>query len=105
MYIFDFRFLDLNWPCIFRESHKSLDELDFTEIDTISQLDHPNIVRIFDIVWHINSGAGVELYLVYQFCNLGDLNVYLTDHGKMEEPQIQDFVRQMSSGMSILRFN
>ncbi len=49
----------------FRENHKTLDELDLTELEELSQIEHRNVVRIFDMVWNINSG-GVELYLVYQ---------------------------------------
>ncbi len=60
----------------FRENHKSLEELDLSEIDAISQMDHENVVKVFDMVWNINSG-GVELYLVYHFCNRGDLAVFL----------------------------
>ena len=70
-----------------------MDELDLTEIEMISQLEHDNVVRIFDIVWHINSG-GVEMYLVYQFCNKGDLGVYVGDFGKMTEPQVK--IRNMT---------
>jgi len=35
----------------FRENHKSLDELDLSELDAISQLNHENVVRLFDMVW------------------------------------------------------
>ena len=86
----------------FRQSHKTLDELDLTEIEIISQLEHPNIVQIFDTVWHINSG-GVELYLVYQFCNKGDLQVYVRDHGRFSEDLARGFVKQMAFGMKALR--
>ncbi len=60
----------------FRESHKTMEELDLTELDTLAQLQHVNLVKIFDMVWNINS-AGVELYLVYHYCDRGDLALYL----------------------------
>jgi len=34
----------------FRQNHKTLDELDLSEMDAISQLDHENVVRVFDMV-------------------------------------------------------
>lgn len=68
----------------FRENHKSMDELNLTEIEMISQLEHENIAKIFDIVWHINSG-GVEMYLVYQFYQ--DLNEFVLN--RVSEPEKQ----------------
>ena len=86
----------------FRENHKTLEELDLSELDAIAQMEHENVVRIFDMVWNINSG-GVELYLVYNFCNRGDLAVFIRESGQLPEQRVQSFVRQMSRGMRALR--
>ena len=86
----------------FREYHKTLDELDLTEIETLSQLSHPNLIRIIDTVWNITNG-GVELYLVLQHCDLGDLKTLLENQGPMAEDETLDLLRQVVGGMKELR--
>ena len=87
----------------FRQSHKRMDELDMSEIEQLSLLEHDNVAKIHDTVWHISNSGGVELYLVYQYCDRGDLHVFLQDKGRLNEAEIRDFIRQMTQGMGLLR--
>lgn len=87
----------------FRENHKSFEELDTSDLDTLSQLSpHPNVARILDTVWNISSG-GVELYLVTERCAGGDLAKFIEDHGAFTEIEVQDFLRQVTRGLGRLR--
>ncbi len=85
-----------------RESHKSMEELDTSELDSLSQIQHENVARILDTVWNI-TGDGVELYLVTEFCAGRELDRYIEDRGCLAEADVQEFLRQASAGLGCLR--
>ncbi|TRY67492.1 hypothetical protein TCAL_03751 [Tigriopus californicus] len=88
----------------FRENHRTLDELDLTELETLTQITHANVAKVIDTVWNINS-SGVELYLVHENCNEGDLDQWVHDHGQMNEEAVRDFMQQVCLGLRVLRKN
>ena len=89
----------------FKDHHRTMDELDTSELDIVSQFTHENIVQILDTVWHLSPAfsGGVELFLITEYCSRGNLDDYILDHGSMNEGEVQTFIKQMSQGLKALR--
>lgn len=67
------------------------------EISVLKDLNHENIVRLFD---HGVSNNGV--YLVMEFCNGGDLSEYLLAKETLPEDTIRHFLIQIGSAMDAI---
>lgn len=77
-------------------------ELFYEELAISRQLDHPNIVRLYDA---ISDGTGIQWYLVMDFCEGGDLFDLISDHGgpgKFKEPTIARFAFEMLDGIKYM---
>eukprot|EP00735_Rhodelphis_limneticus_P003810 TRINITY_DN15331_c0_g1::TRINITY_DN15331_c0_g1_i1::g.22718::m.22718 TRINITY_DN15331_c0_g1::TRINITY_DN15331_c0_g1_i1::g.22718 ORF type:complete len:758 (+),score=47.65,sp/F4JBP3/ATG1B_ARATH/46.86/2e-80,Pkinase/PF00069.20/9.6e-77,Pkinase_Tyr/PF07714.12/1.2e-47,DUF3543/PF12063.3/1.9e-09,Kdo/PF06293.9/7.9e-05,APH/PF01636.18/4.4e+02,APH/PF01636.18/0.2,MIT/PF04212.13/1.3e+03,MIT/PF04212.13/0.49,Kinase-like/PF14531.1/1.8e+03,Kinase-like/PF14531.1/0.28,ABC1/PF03109.11/0.34,DUF605/PF04652.11/11 TRINITY_DN len=68
-----------------------------TEINILRKLDHPNIVRLCDLIV-----GKCHIYLFLEFCNLGDLSRYIKKHGPLSEDKTRELLRQLSSGLEVL---
>ncbi|PNX74970.1 mitogen-activated protein kinase kinase kinase 3 [Trifolium pratense] len=67
------------------------------EIDLLSQLSHPNIVQ-----YH-GSDMGEETLSVYlEYVSGGSIHKLLQEYGSFKEPVIQNYTRQILSGLSYL---
>jgi serine/threonine protein kinase len=64
------------------------------EIVIMKLLDHPNIVRLYD-VWE-NSN---ELYLIMEYVEGGELFKYIHEHGKLEEIEVVHLFRQIIAAL------
>ncbi|KAJ7522008.1 hypothetical protein O6H91_19G078500 [Diphasiastrum complanatum] len=71
-----------------------------SEIAILRKTDHPNIIRLHDIVEEPN-----RLYLVLEYCAGGDLATYIQQRGKVSEEVAKHFMRQLGSGLQALRAN
>lgn len=68
------------------------------EINFLSTVNHPNIIRLFDVFQ-----AEGCLFLVYEFCNGGNLASYIRCRGGVQEQIARDFMYQLSAGLRILQ--
>ena len=59
-----------------------------TEVSIMSELNHPNIMHLYEYMETANN-----YYLVIQFCNNGDLEKYLEKHIKLTENEAVYFLR------------
>ncbi|XP_062147983.1 mitogen-activated protein kinase kinase kinase 3 [Alnus glutinosa] len=76
-----------------RECLKQLNQ----EINLLSQLSHPNIVRYY------GSELGEETLSVYlEFVSGGSIHKLLQEYGSFKEPVIQNYTRQIISGLAYL---
>lgn len=65
------------------------------ETSILRQLDHPNIVKLFDIIEEGNS-----LFMVMEYCEL-DLSQYLRKY-KLDEQRATDIVKQVIAGLKYI---
>lgn len=66
----------------------------------MQRTDHPNIIRLHDIVEGQN-----RIYLVLEYCAGGDLAAYIQLYGKVSEVVARHFMRQLGAGLQVLRNN
>uniref|UniRef100_A0A6B2LCI7 cyclin-dependent kinase n=1 Tax=Arcella intermedia TaxID=1963864 RepID=A0A6B2LCI7_9EUKA len=65
------------------------------EISLLKELDHPNVVRLVEIVHDVD-----KLTLVFEYCDQ-DLKQYMEDHfGIISPPKIKSFLFQLLKGVS-----
>lgn len=79
------------------ERKRTLVEQEIAIIKNLTKHRHQNIVPLLDVASTPNN-----IYLVMEYCKLGDLSDYMAFVGNMEETTISFFLRQISTGMSIL---
>ena len=82
------------------EKFKKLPKLyDFikNEIDILSQISHPNVIKFIEILRTTNN-----FYLIYEYCNGGDLEHLLRKRKFLPEKDAQDILRQILSAFKVL---
>ncbi|XP_022632402.1 serine/threonine-protein kinase ATG1t isoform X4 [Vigna radiata var. radiata] len=67
------------------------------EINFLSSVNHPNIIRLF----HFFQDDGC-LYLVLEFCAGGNLASYIRSHGRVQQQTARKFMHQLGSGLRVL---
>ncbi|KAF7244308.1 Serine/threonine-protein kinase ULK2 [Varanus komodoensis] len=67
------------------------------EIKILKELQHENIVALYDVQEMPNS-----VYLVMEYCNGGDLADYLQAKGTLSEDTIRVFLQQIAAAMRVL---
>ncbi|KAG5575179.1 hypothetical protein H5410_055313 [Solanum commersonii] len=67
------------------------------ELSFLSSVEHPNIIRLFDVFQAENS-----IFLVLEFCAGGDLAAYIRDHGRVQECVARKFMKQIGAGLEVL---
>ena len=77
-------------------NQKILDALE-SEIEIQSSVFHAHLVHLQEIIRDPDS-----IYLVMEYCNLGDLSGYLKKNYPLELNVILDFIHQLSLGMVII---
>ncbi|CAK9862133.1 unnamed protein product [Sphagnum jensenii] len=80
--------------------NKKLQESLRSEIAILRRTDHPNIIRLHDIVEAPN-----RIYLVLEYCAGGDLAAYIQRYGKVSEGTARHFMQQLGAGLQVLRNN
>nr|XP_016473572.1 PREDICTED: serine/threonine-protein kinase ATG1c-like isoform X3 [Nicotiana tabacum] len=77
-----------------RESLKS-------EIIILQKINHPNIIRLHDMIEEPG-----KIYFVLEYCRGGDLSMYIQRRqGRITEATAKHFMQQLASGLKILREN
>ncbi|KAJ8765284.1 hypothetical protein K2173_011981 [Erythroxylum novogranatense] len=67
------------------------------EINFLSCVNHPNIIRLLH-VFQVGSCA----FLVLEFCDGGDLASYIKFHGRVDEKIAKRFMLQLRTGLEVL---
>jgi len=65
------------------------------ETSILRQLDHPNIVKLYDIIEEKNS-----LFMIMEYCEM-DLSLYLKKY-KLDEGKAIEIIKQVLSGLNYL---
>ncbi|XP_074576596.1 LOW QUALITY PROTEIN: serine/threonine-protein kinase ATG1c-like [Curcuma longa] len=79
---------------------KKLQENLLSEVFILRRINHPNIIALYDFIQ--TSG---RIYLVLEYCKDGDLSVYIQKHGRVPETIAKHFMKQLASGLQVLRDN
>lgn len=77
---------------------KKLTELFETEVNIMRDIDHPNILRCFELLETTNN-----YYMILQYCNGGDLDRHVKKHTRLEEQEALYFLKQILNGFCELR--
>eukprot|EP00048_Salpingoeca_helianthica_P006283 m.96728 g.96728 ORF g.96728 m.96728 type:complete len:665 (+) comp13955_c0_seq1:275-2269(+) len=67
------------------------------EVDIMKRLDHPNIVKLFEVI-----DTDKTLYLVMEYANGGEVFDFLVAHGRMKEREARIKFRQIVSAVQYL---
>jgi calcium-dependent protein kinase len=67
------------------------------ELKILKEMDHPNIVKLYEIYEHKNN-----IYLVTELCDGGELFYYITQSKHLTEGQASKIMRQVFSAISYL---
>ncbi|WOK95565.1 serine/threonine-protein kinase ATG1c isoform X1 [Canna indica] len=79
---------------------KKLQENLLSEVFILRRINHPNIIALYDFIQ--TSGS---IYLVLEYCRGGDLSVYIQNHDRVPEAIAKGFMKQLASGLQVLRDN
>lgn len=82
-----------------RLSNKLQENL-LSEVFILRRINHPNIIALYDFIQ--SSG---RIYLILEYCRGGDLSVYIQNHGRVPEATAKHFMKQLASGLQVLRDN
>ncbi|XVE61957.1 hypothetical protein DITRI_Ditri06bG0080200 [Diplodiscus trichospermus] len=80
--------------------NKKLQDSLMSEIFILKRINHPNIIRLHDII-----EVPGKIHLVLEYCKGGDLSMYVTRHGSVPEGTAKHFMQQLAAGLQILRDN
>ncbi|CAN4116024.1 unnamed protein product [Withania somnifera] len=72
-----------------------------SEIVILQKINHPNIIRLHDMIEEVG-----KIYIVLEYCRGGDLSMYIQQRqGRIPEETAKHFMQQLASGLKILRDN
>lgn len=81
--------------------NKKLEESLMSEIIILQNINHPNIIRLHDMIKEPG-----KIHLVLEYCKGGDLSMFiLKRQGRIPEATAKHFMQQLASGLKILREN
>ncbi|KAK3406922.1 hypothetical protein EUGRSUZ_K03054 [Eucalyptus grandis] len=80
--------------------NKKLQESLLSEIYILRNIDHPNIVRLHEII-----EAPGKIHLVLEYCKGGDLSSYINRRGRVPEEIAKHYMQQLANGLQVLRDN
>ncbi|CAH2058872.1 unnamed protein product [Thlaspi arvense] len=80
--------------------NKKLQDSLMSEIFILRRINHPNIIRLLDMI----ESPG-KIHLVLEYCKGGDLSVYIQSHGSVPEAAAKHFMLQLAAGLQVLRDN
>ncbi|KAK4755420.1 hypothetical protein SAY87_009177 [Trapa incisa] len=80
--------------------NRKLRESLMSEISILQRINHPNIIRLHDII-----EVPGKIHLVLEYCPGGDLSMYIQHHGRVLEETAKYFMQQLATGLHVLREN
>ena len=81
-----------------RGINQKLRELIDNEIQTLNLIDHPNILKLYNVI-HRNQ----TVYLITELCTGGDLESYLKNHGPVPEEIGRRWIRDLMNAMRSMK--
>ncbi|GJV76914.1 protein kinase, ATP binding site-containing protein [Tanacetum coccineum] len=106
--------------------NKKLEESLMSEIDILRNIDHPNIIRLHDMIKRrVGNGLGIDqvrprtseskgvpprepgkIHLVLEYCRGGDLSMFIQRRqGRIPKATSVHFMQQLAAGLKVLRDN
>lgn len=70
-------------------------ELLKNEVNILLNMDHPNIIKLKDFV-----KTNKHYYLVFEYCNGGDISDFLLTNGPIPEPVVQFYMKSIINGLN-----
>lgn len=70
------------------------------EIAVLQRVRHPHIVSLIEVIKRPEKS---RIFLVLEYCSGGDLSSFVKRNGRLGEDKVQDFMRQLCSGLKHLR--
>lgn len=81
--------------------NKKLEESLMSEIVILQTIDHPNIIRLHEMIKEPG-----KIHLVLEYCKGGDLSMFIQKrHGRIPEANAKHFMLQLAAGLKVLRDN
>ncbi|KAI3694476.1 hypothetical protein L1987_77441 [Smallanthus sonchifolius] len=81
--------------------NKKLEESLMSEIDILRNINHPNIIRLHDMIKEPG-----KIHLVLEYCKGGDLSVFIRRRqGRISKSTSVHFMQQLAAGLKVLRDN
>ncbi|XP_034694188.1 serine/threonine-protein kinase ATG1c-like [Vitis riparia] len=80
--------------------NKKLQESLMSEIFILKKINHPNIIRLHDII-----EVPGKIHLVLEYCRGGDLSMYIQSYVRVPEATAKHFMQQLAAGLQVLRDN
>ena len=71
-----------------------------SEIEVLRQSDHPNIIKLYDI---IRDPGDKVVHLVLEYCDGGDVGEYIKRNGSVDEATARGMLTQMAAGLTAMR--
>ncbi|KAK6943025.1 Protein kinase domain [Dillenia turbinata] len=79
--------------------NKKLQDSLMSEIYILKRINHPNIIRLHEII-----EVPGRIHIVLEYCKGGDLSMYVR-HGRVPEETAKHFMQQLAAGLRVLRDN
>ncbi|KAL1804728.1 hypothetical protein ACET3Z_027796 [Daucus carota] len=81
--------------------NKKLEESLMSEIDILRNVNHPNIIRLYDMIQEPG-----KIHIVLEYCKGGDLSMFINRRQeRIPEATAKHFMLQLASGLKVLRDN
>ncbi|XP_038990796.1 serine/threonine-protein kinase ATG1c-like [Hibiscus syriacus] len=80
--------------------NKKLQDSLMSEVYILKRINHPNIIRLHDII-----EVPGKIHLVLEYCKGGDLSMYISRHGSVPEATAKHFMQQLAAGLQVLHDN
>ncbi|KAK1408511.1 hypothetical protein QVD17_40348 [Tagetes erecta] len=81
--------------------NKKLEESLMSEIDILRNINHPNIIRLLDMIKEPG-----KIHLVLEYCKGGDLSMFIQRRqGRIPKSTSVHFMQQLASGLKVLHDN
>ncbi|KAD3068378.1 hypothetical protein R6Q59_017773 [Mikania micrantha] len=81
--------------------NKKLEESLMSEIDILRNINHPNIIRLHDMIKEPG-----KIHLVLEYCKGGDLSMFIQRRqGRIPKSTSVHFMQQLAAGLKVLREN
>ncbi|KAK4419022.1 Serine/threonine-protein kinase ATG1c [Sesamum alatum] len=72
-----------------------------SEIFILKRINHPNIIRLHDMIEEPG-----KMYIILEYCKGGDLSIYIQQsQGRVPEATAKHFMQQLAEGLKVLREN
>ncbi|KAL0451106.1 UNVERIFIED_CONTAM: Serine/threonine-protein kinase ATG1c [Sesamum latifolium] len=72
-----------------------------SEIFILKRVNHPNIIRLHDMIEEPG-----KMYIILEYCKGGDLSMYIQQsQGRVPEATAKHFMQQLAEGLKVLREN